>query len=156
MSNHLIRHHTSMLTNLNSLLQLALQRTLSKKLIIRLLEISQIRGNVVIVAFRGQFYKDGKRKKLLLALHLCLQGDQPASFVKRYVGSPLLVFWWTLPCPLTNFDRFSIGTCWRESIHKRGKKNLDIITNINNTDTDAITNINISGCWRKSILKRKR
>ena len=107
--------------------------------------------------FRGQFYKDGKRKKLLLALHFCLQGDQPASFVKRYVGSPLLAFWWTLPCPLTNFDRFSIGTCWRESIHKRGKKNLDIITNINksnNKDTDTITNINISGWWRKSILKK--
>ena len=104
---------------------------------------------------RGQFHKDAKSKKLLLALHLCLQGDQPASFVKSYVGSPPLAFWWTLPCPLTNFDRFSIGTCWRESIHKRGKKNLDIITNINNTDTDAITNINISGCWRKSILKRE-
>ena len=81
-------------------------------------------GNVVIVGLSRPISQRRKTQKATLALHFCLQGDQPASFVKRYVGSPLLAFWWTLPCPLTNFDRFSIGSCWRESILKRGGRTL--------------------------------
>ena len=58
----------------------------------------------------------------LVYVGLGLYGDQTSPSKEKSVGSPPGLL--PVPCLLTNFDRFSIGGCRRESILKRGKGNF--------------------------------